>query len=62
MAQTPMLAPDPVTGRMFIITRYRSVNGHIEALDQTDVTDVFRAAVIWLHDTNRLQPLIRGEL
>ena len=58
-AQPPILAPDPATGRVYVVTRYRTVNGAFTALERTDVTESFQAVLEWLADTGRLH-LRRG--
>lgn len=42
MAKTPMLVYSPLTDRVFVLTKYKTLaGGYIEAFEKYDVTDQF---------------------
>lgn len=46
MAKTPMLVYSPLTDRVFVITKYRTLaGGYIESFEKYDVTDQFERVV-----------------
>jgi hypothetical protein len=56
----PLLVPDYATGRVYVSTKYRLVDGQFTSLEQTDVTESFVAICKWLVETGRARDILGG--